>query len=271
MSNPNQPPPNKMGMDASKMPMPFNPQTLTSLAGGQFLPNMTNITSAFGGSNVQQENYSHFLQGGEMTQSELIKKLREKFGELKEEVEKMEKNPDKFKTHQLPLARIKKIMKSDEDVRMISAEAPVLFAKACELFIVELTHRAWIHTEEGKRRTLQKTDIAQCIANTDIFDFLIDIIPREEYAKTAMMKKNSMLGTFPNQMPYGMPTGMGGLPFNPQMMQGGPEGGMPPNPNAGKPMQGNAPFMPPGMMFMPNMGMMGGGMDKGIPPTKKDE
>ena len=35
-----------------------------------------------------------------------------------------------FKTHNdLPLARIKRIMKSDEDVRMISAEAPVLFAK----------------------------------------------------------------------------------------------------------------------------------------------
>lgn len=270
MTNPNQPPPNKLGgMDASKMQMPFNP-SLTSLAGGQFLPNMTNITSAFGGSNVQQENYSHFLQGGEMTQSELIKKLREKFGELKEEVEKMEKNPDKFKTHQLPLARIKKIMKSDEDVRMISAEAPVLFAKACELFIVELTHRAWIHTEEGKRRTLQKTDIAQCIANTDIFDFLIDIIPREEYAKTAMMKKNSMLGTFPQQMPYGMPGGMGGLNFNPQMMGGNAPGGVPPNPNAGKPGQG-APFMPPNMMFMPNMNMMGGGLDKGMPPTKKDE
>ena len=26
-------------------------------------------------------------------------------------------------------------MKSDEDVRMISAEAPVLFARACEFFI----------------------------------------------------------------------------------------------------------------------------------------
>jgi len=36
-----------------------------------------------------------------------------------------------FKNHNdLPLARIKRIMKSDEDVRMISAEAPVLFAKA---------------------------------------------------------------------------------------------------------------------------------------------
>ena len=84
--------------------------------------------------------------------------------------------------NELPLARIKKIMKSDEEVRtktMISAEAPVLFAKACEMFIIELTLHAWVHTEESKRRTLQRNDIAAAIGKTDIFDFLIDIVPRE--------------------------------------------------------------------------------------------
>lgn len=80
----------------------------------------------------------------------------------------------------LPLARIKKIMKLDEDAKMIAAEAPLLFAKACEYFIQELTMRAWIHTEESRRRTLQRSDIAQAIANYDQFDFLIDIVPREE-------------------------------------------------------------------------------------------
>ena len=85
-----------------------------------------------------------------------------------------------FKNHQLPLARIKKIMKADEDVRMISAEAPILFAKACELFILELTIRSWLHAEENKRRTLQKNDIAAAITRTDIFDFLVDIVPRED-------------------------------------------------------------------------------------------
>jgi len=80
----------------------------------------------------------------------------------------------------LPLARIKKIMKADEDVRMISAEAPVVFAKACEIFILELTLRSWINTEENKRRTLQKNDIAAAITRTDIFDFLVDIVPRDE-------------------------------------------------------------------------------------------
>jgi nuclear transcription factor Y gamma len=85
-----------------------------------------------------------------------------------------------FKNHSLPLARIKKIMKADEDVRMISAEAPVIFARACEMFILELTLRAWNHTEENKRRTLQKNDIAAAITRTDIFDFLVDIVPRED-------------------------------------------------------------------------------------------
>lgn len=65
------------------------------------------------------------------------------------------------------------IMKSDEDVRMISAEAPVLFAKACELFILELTLKAWMHADANKRRTLQRSDIADVVHGTYILDFLV--------------------------------------------------------------------------------------------------
>lgn len=87
--------------------------------------------------------------------------------------------------HQLPLARIKKIMKSDEDVRMISAEAPVLFAKACELFILDLSMRAWAYVEHSpsggpgvpRRRTLQRNDVASAIQNSELFDFLYQIVP----------------------------------------------------------------------------------------------
>ena len=60
-----------------------------------------------------------------------------------------------YRNSELPLARIKKIMKLDDDVKMISSEVPILFAKAAEIFIHELTMRAWLHTEESKRRTLQ--------------------------------------------------------------------------------------------------------------------
>jgi hypothetical protein len=64
-------------------------------------------------------------------------------------------DPEKFKNHALPLARIKKIMKLDDEVKMIAGETPILFSKACELFIVELAYRSWVHTLENNRRTLQ--------------------------------------------------------------------------------------------------------------------
>lgn len=97
-----------------------------------------------------------------------------------ETINSIEHDDHDFKNHQLPLARIKKVMKTDEDVKMISAEAPILFAKGCDVFITELTMRAWIHAEENKRRTLQKSDIAAALTKSDMFDFLIDVVPREE-------------------------------------------------------------------------------------------
>ncbi|KAL9613746.1 MAG: hypothetical protein Q9167_001760 [Letrouitia subvulpina] len=104
----------------------------------------------------------------------------------------LETDTHDYKIHQLPLARIKKVMKADPEVKMISAEAPILFAKGCDIFITELTMRAWIHAEENKRRTLQRSDIASALAKSDMFDFLIDIVPREEAASHA--KRNAGQG-----------------------------------------------------------------------------
>ncbi|KAL8876206.1 MAG: hypothetical protein Q9198_005558, partial [Flavoplaca austrocitrina] len=100
-------------------------------------------------------------------------------------INNLETETHDYKIHQLPLARIKKVMKADPEVKMISAEAPILFAKGCDIFITELTMRAWIHAEENKRRTLQRSDIASALAKSDMFDFLIDIVPREEAASHA--------------------------------------------------------------------------------------
>ncbi|KAL3425781.1 CCAAT-binding factor complex subunit [Phlyctema vagabunda] len=109
----------------------------------------------------------------------------------------LESDTHDYKLHQLPLARIKKVMKADPEVKMISAEAPILFAKGCDIFITELTMRAWIHAEENKRRTLQRSDIASALAKSDMFDFLIDIVPREEAASHA--KRTTGPGAAPPQ------------------------------------------------------------------------
>lgn len=91
---------------------------------------------------------------------------------------------------------------------MISAEAPVLFAKAAEIFITEISLRAWIHTEDNKRRTLQRNDIAMAITKYDQFDFLIDIVPRDELKPAKRQETDSLRGTVaatavhPDQVQY---------------------------------------------------------------------
>jgi len=64
--------------------------------------------------------------------------------------------------------------------KMIAADAPILFCKACEIFISEITARAFIIADSNKRRTLSRSDIAKALSKSDQFDFLIDIVPREE-------------------------------------------------------------------------------------------
>ena len=41
--------------------------------------------------------------------------------------------------------------------------------------------RSWEQTEESGRKTLQRADIAQTIPKADMYDFLIDIVPRDEH------------------------------------------------------------------------------------------
>ncbi|CAF4722591.1 unnamed protein product, partial [Rotaria sp. Silwood1] len=117
------------------------------------------------------------------------KEMLDKYwAEVKNEIDDI--NIVEFRTTDLPLARIKKIMKLDDDVKMISAEVPILFAKAAELFIQELTIHSWLQTEESRRRTLQRNDVAAAISKNELFDFLIDIVPREEATKTHKKKES---------------------------------------------------------------------------------
>lgn len=114
---------------------------------------------------------------------------------------------ENWRNQKLPLAKIKKIMKSEDVILqelerdrqeklaaeegqaaaptnekstkfMISGEAPVLMSKACELMIKDLSFRAWRHTERNRRRTLQKQDLHAAVGESEVYDFLIDIVPR---------------------------------------------------------------------------------------------
>lgn len=54
----------------------------------------------------------------------------------------MEPEINNFKKQHIPIARVKKVMKTDEDVNMVSSDAPIIMSKACELFIIDLALRS---------------------------------------------------------------------------------------------------------------------------------
>lgn len=81
------------------------------------------------------------------------------------------------KSCKLPLARIKRLMKVEEDVKMVAAEVPALFSLVTEVFVQELSFRAWMCTEDGIRKILQASDIGFAIKTSSMYDFLTYIVP----------------------------------------------------------------------------------------------
>mmetsp|Transcript_49201 Transcript_49201/g.138361 ORF Transcript_49201/g.138361 Transcript_49201/m.138361 type:complete len:265 (-) Transcript_49201:154-948(-) len=176
---------------------------------------------------------------------------------------------ENWKIQTLPLARIKKIMKSEEFIMqemekdkeqkaidegnnadadkpmlkfMISGEAPVLMSKACELLIKDLSFRAWRHTERNRRRTLQRQDLHAAVGESEVYDFLIDIVPRVTTPKTSVPGLDAAAAAAAAAMTPPLPPGV-------------PMGAIPTAlPNVVPPM--NAP--PPGGQPMP------GGMDSSM-------
>lgn len=85
-----------------------------------------------------------------------------------------------MKMIRLPLARIKRLMRIEEDVRVMAAEVPVLFSFVTEIFIEELAVRAWMNTEDDKRKILQASDIAFAAKTSSMYDFLFHILPSSD-------------------------------------------------------------------------------------------
>ena len=99
---------------------------------------------------------------------------------------------------------------------MISGEAPVLMSKACELLIKDLSFRAWRHTERNRRRTLQRQDLHAAVGESEVYDFLIDIVPRVTTPKTSV-QSTSLDGSMGPTMHQGIPMGTipAGIPTMP--------------------------------------------------------
>lgn len=67
-----------------------------------------------------------------------------------------------------------------ENVVRVSGDAHVLLAKACEMFLADLTDRAWLNAGENKCNTIRKADVINALASHDPCDFLLDHFHKEE-------------------------------------------------------------------------------------------
>ena len=109
---------------------------------------------------------------------------------------------------------------------MISGEAPVLMSKACELLIKDLSFRAWRHTERNRRRTLQRQDLHAAVGESEVYDFLIDIVPRVTTPKTSVPNPEAAAAAAAAMAPPvpGLPMGAipAGLPTVSQPMPAAP-------------------------------------------------
>uniref|UniRef100_A0A8C5MCJ2 Nuclear transcription factor Y subunit gamma n=1 Tax=Leptobrachium leishanense TaxID=445787 RepID=A0A8C5MCJ2_9ANUR len=78
------------------------------------------------------------------------------------------------------------------------------FSLVSAIFITELTLRAWIHTEDNKRRNLQRNDIAMAITTFDQFDLLIfiNIMPRDEIKPPKRQEEVRQTVTAAEPVPY---------------------------------------------------------------------
>eukprot|EP01127_Copromyxa_protea_P016142 TRINITY_DN4747_c0_g1_i1.p2 TRINITY_DN4747_c0_g1~~TRINITY_DN4747_c0_g1_i1.p2 ORF type:complete len:105 (-),score=24.26 TRINITY_DN4747_c0_g1_i1:38-352(-) len=92
----------------------------------------------------------------------------------------MSNNPDTNLV--LPLARVKRIIKSDPDVKLVSADANFLIAKSTELFLEYLALEAEKQAKANGKKSITYDEIAGVVKTKDELEFLSDIIPpRRKY------------------------------------------------------------------------------------------
>ncbi|KXS22104.1 histone-fold-containing protein [Gonapodya prolifera JEL478] len=80
-----------------------------------------------------------------------------------------------FKTR-FPAARIKKIMRVDDEVGKVAATTPILISKAVELFLQSLIDEACKEARDSRSKKVTISHIKDVVQGKDSFDFLRDKI-----------------------------------------------------------------------------------------------
>jgi DNA polymerase epsilon subunit 4 len=91
-----------------------------------------------------------------------------------------------------PLTRVKRIMKEDKNVQLISQDALFLTAAATELFASYLAKNSYEFSKFDKRKTLAYKDVTRCIRDVEPLEFLLDVVPETVPAPIAIEQRKKM-------------------------------------------------------------------------------
>ncbi|KAJ3226624.1 hypothetical protein HK099_004504 [Clydaea vesicula] len=91
-----------------------------------------------------------------------------------------------------PLARIKKIMREDKDCVVIAADSLAYVSLAAEQFLEMFIQSAHNLSKADQRKTVFYKDLANCVKQSDQFEFLEDILPKTIPYNEALEKKNEI-------------------------------------------------------------------------------
>ncbi|XP_049290702.1 chromatin accessibility complex protein 1 [Anopheles funestus] len=94
---------------------------------------------------------------------------------------------DNDRLTQLPMSRIRTVMKTSPDMGNINPEALFLMCRAAEMFIEHMAKGA----HRAGKKSLEYKDLAQYVENDDKLEFLLQILPKKITVKEykAMMEK----------------------------------------------------------------------------------
>lgn len=102
------------------------------------------------------------------TKDEIEKSTNESMAE--EATEKTEMSPGNSLL--LPIARVKRIIKQDDEITACSTSAVYAIASATELFIKHFTEQALLRTKCEKRKKMSYNDFADAVSSVSELQFL---------------------------------------------------------------------------------------------------
>jgi len=113
---------------------------------------------------------------GRPSKAEMERRAKEKVENGEIEVEEKDSTTTKpegeEKLSKFPLGTVKRIIKLDPDVNVISKDSIFLISKALEMFVESLSIEAYSYTAGAKKKTLSKQDVEKAIDAVDALAFL---------------------------------------------------------------------------------------------------